>query len=927
MLYGRDAEQSAVAGLLERAWDGQGGALLIHGIAGIGKSALLGEAARRAGTAGSAVRVLRATGVEAEARLPFAALHLLLRPVLTEERLAALPGPQRRALCGALGLADEAPEDRFRTGLAVLTLLSHLAAEQPLLCLVDDVQWLDPSSAEALLFAARRLEGEPIAFLLAARDPLPAELRPLAAGIPDLRLASLDATAAGELLAERVPGLAAPVRERVIVQSGGHPLALVELPSALTTAQQAGAAPLPDELPVPNRLLVEYQARIEALGARTVLLVAAAEGSGELGTVLAAAGRLGAGAEELRAAEHAGLIHLGGNGNTGSSQGGWDGILRFRHPLIRAAAYQGAEPAERRAAHRALADVLDADRCPDRIAWHLAAAADGPDEEVASRLERVGQSAWERGAFAASIAGRLRAAELSATAGERARRLLSAAQVAVTTGRVDQAGELAGQALELTADRRLRAGLGMVRGAVADANGDPRAAAYIFLDHAEPMVPVHRDAAVPLLVLAWRSAWAVADGALVRRVAELAGRLGPEHLPEAALMAVAALNTAVDQEDWPMVRRAMNTLRGFVADVRDHNPDSHLIRLLAMDCAVLTGDDEATLDLAAAEAVRCFARSTLLSLGDVLGTLATVQLVTGRKREAESIADEAESAAATIADVAAAPRDRLLAVAARVSARTAASAGDERALDAAGVRAAGPAAVALLDLGLGRYEQALCGLEDARRSGPAAAVALLPATGDLVEAAVRAGVPERAAGPLAAFTAWAEAGGQSWAGAMALRCAALTGPEEEAEKRYQAALARHREGGRPFEQARTELLYGEWLRRARRRTDARPQLRHALAEFKRLGAIPWAERARVELRAVGDDTLDAPVARPDPLGALTPQERQVVRLAAGGVGNRDIAARLFLSSRTVEYHLYKAYPKLGIGSRRELAALLADPPR
>ncbi|WP_372408473.1 AAA family ATPase [Streptomyces luteireticuli] len=923
VLYGREAEHAAVAALLARAWEGRGGALLVRGVAGIGKSELLAEAARRARTAGSEVRVLWATGTEAESVLPFAGLHLLLRPVLTEDRLAALPGPQAGALRGAFGLAEASPEDRFRIGLAVLTLLSDLAAEQPLLCLVDDFQWLDPSSAEALLFTARRLGDEPVAVLLAARDDLPDDARPSPApGVPELRLGPLAPEAAAELLADRAPDLADGVLTTVVEKSAGHPLSLVETVRSLTPGQRAGATPIPGELPVPARLMEAYRARIEGLGtARTALLVAAAESGGELRTVLAAARALGAGPEDLRAAERAGLVTL------------TDAAVAFRHPLIRAAAYQGADPVERMAAHRALAGADGAVRDPDRTAWHLAAAAAGPDEEVAARLDRAGESAWERGAFAASAAAHRRASELSPLPFDRARRLLSAAQVSVVTGRIAEADGLARRATELTEDRTLRAGLGMVRGAVEDVGGHPRTAAYLLLDHAEQLLGGGEDVGgdpgplVPMLVLAARSAWAAGDGTLVGRVAEAAARVRSEQSAMAALSALAGLVSGVGTGEADF-NGPVTALRCFVDEIRGHNPGSHLLRLLAVDCAVLLGDDDAVLGLATAEAARCLARSTVLSLPEVLRPLADVQLATGRVREAAATAAEAEDAAGSTADAAGPagplPARRLLAVADRVAARVAALAGDEEKCRAALGRSAGEASAAvlgLLDLGLGRPERALGRFEDALRGGPVAAVVLLPATGDLVEAAVRAGLPERAAGQLAVFSAWAEAGGQPWAAAVALRCAALTGPEEAAEERYSAALDRHRGAGRPFEEARTELLYGEWLRRARRRAEARPRLRNALEAFERLGAVPWAERARGELRAVGGTASAAPAARPDPLAALTPQERQVVRLAAAGTSNRDIAARLFLSPRTVEYHLYKAYPKLGVGSRRELAAL------
>ncbi|MFC5751382.1 ATP-binding protein [Actinomadura rugatobispora] len=911
MLRGRDAQRAELARLAEAARAGRSGVLVVRGEAGIGKTALLDEAARQAArrdSGGSDVpRVLRATGVEAEAALPFAGLQMLLRPVLP--RLDALPGAQADALRGALGLAATGGGDRFLVGLAVLTLLSELAAERPVLCLVDDAHWLDPASADALVFAARRLGAEGVALVFAARDGFDAP------GLPELELDGLGREAAAGLLADRSPGLAAPLRDRILKEAAGNPLALIELPAGLSEEERSGRASAPAALPVTGRVLASFGVQIDRLPepSRLVLLVAAAEGGGELGTVLRAAGQLGAGAADLALAERAGLVQV-----TAVS-------VAFRHPLVRAAAYQGAPLATRLAAHRALAAVLDG----DRRALHRAAASPVPDESVAAELERTAQRARDRGALASSPALYEEAARLSPGGGDRARRMTRAAQAAITVGRTEQAGALAERALAMTGDPLLHVGPTMVRATVEHERGTPGGSARLLAGSAEPIAGDDPGLALTLLVIAAGNAWSSAEEAALRRVAGLAADLMPR-VPGAA--PVAAALVALERLAAGDHAAALAPLRDLVGRSRAEPHESLIVRLFVINLALLLGDDAAAAELASGDAARSRGLGLAGALPLTLQMLAQAQAAAGLHRDARAVAAEALGFAR---DTGQSHREGRIAA---VTARLAAIEGDaEGCRELAGralargdghdeAAAAAGCALALLDLAQGRYQEALDRLAEIVQGPARHTAAVRFATGDLVEAAVRAGAPGRADGPFRRFAAWSEAAGPPWARGVTLRCRALLAPPREAGGLFEQAAAAHREdGGRPFERARTELLHGEWLRRARRRTDARTPLRFALAAFERLGAAPWTERARAELRASGETAPESTAAE-ERLAALTPQELQIVRLAAGGASNRDIAARLFLSRRTVEYHLYKAYPKLGITSRAELSRFTAPVP-
>ncbi|MCW3815938.1 AAA family ATPase [Micromonospora sp. DR5-3] len=886
MLHGRAGEQATIERLLAQARSGRSAALVIRGPAGIGKSALLDHAAALA----EGMRVLRGVGVESEATLPFAALHLLLRTGL--DRIHTLPDAQATALNAALGLGDTAPESRFLVGLATLSLLTELAGDGALLCLIDDAQWADEASLDALLFAARRLEAEGVVMIFAARAGFPA------VGLPELRLGGLDRAAAAALLPADLPP---QVRERLIDESDGNPLALIELPAALSAEQRAGRLSPVGAMPVADRVQEAFQAQIAALPepARTALLIAAADGSGELETLVAA----GATLDGLGAAERSRLIEIKGT------------AVGFRHPLIRAAAYQSAPATRRLAVHRALADSLTSSPAvdaADRRAWHLAAAALGPDEDIARELAEAAERARTRGGHAAIAAAYERAAELTADPVRRSGRLAAAALAASDAGLMDRAAALADRATPDVDDPDMIAALIQVRAHREFELGTPLAAGRIIMDGVPRLAARSAERATWLLVEAIRCAWFAGDTPLAEEAA-------------------ASLRD-LPRIDSPLVTGALGLTRLLGGDIGGgitlmaEAVDAHQNAGLGVPGLTFTASLCLALDRAAlAEAITggvmadCqqngmigwlanalqdhgFAQGWLGRYGEAAATLnAGLRLATDLGHE-HRISHLTCSLAWVLAHLADAQ-----------GCRAKAEAGVTRADKQGMVLAAaiGRWALGLLDLGLGRPDAALAQLQ----AIPVTSIAVLSAP-DQIEAAVRSGQPAQAAEPLARYLAWARHVRQPSSDAIALRCRALV---EENEAHFARAVQLH-DDTQPYELARTRLAYGEWLRRARRRSDARLQLRGALEIFDRLGSGLWADRARAELRATGDVPA-APRKAGDPLSVLTPQERQVVRLAAGGASNRDIAAQLFLSPRTVGYHLYKAFPKLGVTSRAQLAAI------
>ncbi len=874
---GRDAELARIQNLL----DDESGVLLLAGDAGVGKSALLAEARERAGD----MRVLWCGGVESEAALPFAALHQLMRPLL--DRVPALPLPQATALRRALGV-EAGGAERFLVCAAVLGLLDDAG---PVLCLIDDAHWLDDASAEVLRFVARRLHAEGIVMLFAARDDagLPC--------MPQLRLDGLDPDAATRLL-DRHAELAPHVRDRLVAITAGNPLALLELSAGLSDAQRIGAEPLLGPLPVSASVERAFLLRVRRLPEDTqaLLLVAAADDSGDLATILEAAGTPAA---ALDAAEADGLVMVDG------------ARLRFRHPLVRSAIYHGAPPSRRRAAHAALADALAGDAY--RRAWHRASAGGGP--RVVEELEHAARLAHSRGAHAAASLAYERAASLTSDGERRARQLTAAAESAWPLGDVERTSALLRRARPLTADPLLQADIARLGGVVELIQGVPAAASQALVLAAEEVRTLDPERALSLLTLAGLAATYACDDAAVQRIAAAAADL-PANTPVARFL-TARLRGIGAHYARDFVR-AVPELRAAVT-IADAPELAELVAIVG-SANLFLGDDQSVHAMHHRIVQRARDAGALSLLTHALPRLALSDIWAGHWAAAGArLAEALELARLT-------RQHQVVAYLLSVQALLAALRGEETAcralidesLELAAarrlrhVRFLATSASIMLALGLGDHEDAL---ERARRlSATAGYDHWCPM--DKIEAALRAGDQDTASKWLAAFAPWAEHTGAPWARAVVEHCRALLAPDEQAaEAHFRASLAMHDAADRPFGRARTELAFGEFLRRARRRVDAREHLRAALDLCEALGATLWAERARVELRASGQTAR-----RRDPstLDDLTPQELQIAQFVAGGRTNRDVAAQLFLSPRTIDFHLRNVFRKLGISSRTEL---------
>ncbi|WP_067834084.1 helix-turn-helix transcriptional regulator [Nocardia lijiangensis] len=903
ILFGRQAEQSVIDELLQ----GGSGALVVRGEAGVGKSALL----EYAGAAARA-RVLRVAGVESEADLPFAALHRLLRPVLDE--VEALPQQQANALRAALGLGDVVHGDRFLVGLATLGLLVELSAASPVVCLVDDTQWLDGESSDALQFAARRLHAEPVIMLFASRNGWCSGDDCPAWDLPELRPGCLNDEAARTLLHDQASDLPPAVRDQIVAEAMGNPLALIELPRMLTAEQRRGALVLPPfspgaAQPVTDRVLMGFRARIAALpeATRSCLLVSALEHIDELDVLAHAIGLLGASLEDFAVAERAGLVGVGPDGVT------------FRHPLVRTAVLLACDIAARMDAHRALAAAVDA----DRRAWHLAAAALGPDEELAEQLETVALRARQRGGQAAVSATYARAAELSTEPGEAVRRWTAAAEAATEAGLWQRAGELVDrarrQAEAATPTGDVLAQLAYVRAKLELRSDRPLAAVRLMHEGAEAADDML--ARLSLVALGGYYTWASAAHpdqlALARRSEEMCPE--GEGLPTTVRAANRALRILV--EGTPA------TAADFVIPA-DHLPPE-LRYLIAFQDLARAGA-HSMFERATGLVEECRAEGRLGRMPQAMTLLAIAQLFNGRHQSARATATTGMALASDVGQ----PmwRGYLAGVHAWLSAVSGAEAEcislTEQAIRDADHRAWMPAACwaeysrVILDLGWGRYDSVLDRVDQAMTGPTRHAFLWWYSWPDYIEAAVRLGDSQRGHDRLKPLADWVEGTGQAAALAILHRARALLAPDSAAGELFERSLALHAEHRQPYDEARTRLVYGEWLRRNRRRVDARPQLQAAMETFDRLGAAVWSDRAAAELRATGH-TVPNHSRVSDPLIVLTPQELQVVRLAVTGASNRQIGAQLFLSPRTVAYHLYKAFPKLGITSRAELARLVS----
>jgi DNA-binding CsgD family transcriptional regulator len=894
---GRSAETATIDRLLAQGRSGLSGVLVVRGEAGVGKSALLEYALERA----DGFNVLSGVGIESETERAFAGLHQVLRRVL--DRIDRLSATQASALRSAFALSEEPIDDRFAVSLGVLGLLSELAEERPLLCVVDDAQWLDQASADALVFVARRLDAEQLVLLFGARD----ETFP-ARGLPELRLVPLGAEAARALIIDRHgQAVGFEVLEWLLTTANGNPLALIELPASLTKEQLSGKEPLDATLPPPTSVEQVYLARVGRLPAatRSVLVVAACEEAGDRATVARAATELGLDPDALSLAEAAGLVDVGSD------------RVQFRHPLMRSAVYRGAGFADRERAHRALAAVLADPGDADRRAWHRAAATVGTDDGVAAELEQTADRVRLRGGHAAAATALERAAEVTSDSEQRGRRLVTAAWAAWHAGQPERARALLDRASPLVTDPRVRADLDHVRGDVEFRCGSLLEAAAILIDGAEAVAATAPGKACAMLLDA---ASVAAKTGGVSKLAEISGRLAAlprsgdelEALRIDLVLGVAGLIEGTSEE-LPLLRRSVARAGAF--------DDPRLLSWAAIGAAALgdAGTEAAHLRHATAVARNSRAVDTVVF---VLENVVNSAMLAGRYGiEAEAteglrLAREAGLSNAATAHLAALAwraglegRDRDCRAYATEAIEAARTSGLSNANSAA------KWGVALLDLGSGRHADAATRLSELRTGGHAHPLLVLTSTPDLVEACLRAGRKDEARLALAPLDRFAQPGAPPWLIALAARCRGLLSPGHDAERWFIEALRRHTEGDRPFDRARTELVYGEFLRRDRRRIDAREQLRSALAGFEQCRAEPWAERTRTELRATGETARKRD---PSTIDQLTPQELQIAKLAGEGLSNKHIAGQLFLSPRTVEYHLRKVFTKLGIASRAEL---------
>ena len=914
-LRGRRNECEAIERLLEGVRAGRSQVLVVRGEAGVGKTALLDYLVERA----SECRIARAAGVESEMELAFAGLQQLCAPFL--DRLERLPGPQRDALGTAFGLRGGTAPDRFLVGLAVLSLLSEMAEEQPLVCLVDDAQWLDRASAQVLGFVARRLLAESVAMVFAVRNPREDQAL---GSLPVMVVGGLSDAEARALLGSVIPGrLDERVRDRIVAESNGNPLALLELPRGLTAAELAGGFGRPDARPVANFIEQSFLRRVRALPVDTqrLLLAAAAEPVGDVTLLWRAAEVLGIGADAAAPAEADGLIELGAR-------------VRFRHPLARSAAYRAATGQQRQEIHRALAEVTDPDTDPDRRAWHRAQATLGPDETVAGELERSADRAQGRGGVAAAAAFLERATDLTPDPARRGARALAAAQAKFEAGAAEAADELLAAAEIGPLDALQRARLARMRAHIVFAQSRGRDAPALLLDAAKRLEALHPGLARETYVEALGAEIFVGrlgarDGVRIAEGARAAPP-GPEPPRPADLLLDGLATRFADGYGAGVepLRRALRSFREQAGRGKDG-----VIRWLWTACPVAPEpmaadlwDDESWHELATLTVRLARDAGALATLPIALSYRAGVHVHAGEFAAAAALIQEADSI--TEATGNAPLRYTSLALASwrgeEGPARRAIEAGVKEANARGEGRALGLAgyASAVLYNGLGRYEAACA---SARRACEYDDLAFFGwSLVELVEAAVRSGARDLAAGALRQLEQRACAAGTDWALGILARSRALLEDGRAAEAAYREALERLARCRIVVHLARAHLVYGEWLRRENRRVDAREQLRLAYEMLDRMGADAFAERARGELLATGETVRKRAVEFRD---VLTAQEALVARLAAQGRTNPEIGAQLFISSRTAEYHLRKVFTKLGISSRRRLRDALRDSTR
>jgi DNA-binding CsgD family transcriptional regulator len=914
MLVDRRTECRQLDQLLDSLQSGTSQALVIRGDAGIGKSALLEYLVSQA----SNHQVVRAAGVQADSELAFAGLHQLCAPLLS--RLDSLPGPQRDALGTAFGLWDGRPPERFMLGLAVLSLLAEAATEHPVVCIVDDTQWLDHTSVQALGFVARRLGAESVGLVFAIREPTDEQSF---AGLPQLALDGLPSEDARELLTAANPGpLDERVRDRILVEARGNPLALLELPRDVSYAVLTGGPGLLSSTGLARRIEDNFRRRLTPLqpDLRRLLLVAAVEPLGEPSLVRRAARLLGIDVDTVDPAGLDGLMQ-------------WGERITFRHPLVRSAVYREAAPAQRQEAHRALAEVTDPAVDADRRAWHLAHAASGPDEHVAGELERSAGRARARGGLAAAAAFLERSTRLTPDPAQRAGRALAAAQAKIQAGALDAALDLLDLAEVGPLPDVQQARVDVVRAQRAFVMNRGRDAPPLLLRAAKRLEPIDVDLsratyldALSAAIFAGLFAGPGGGAQEVARAARAAPRpLGAPRAPDLLLDGLAANFNEGYAAGVPILREALTSFgRGMSVDEELH------WLWLACVVALYLWDDERWDVLSSRYVELARTAGALSELPLALSQRAYLLIFAGDLTAAAALTDELETV--TEATGSNPTPYGALALAAMRGRQGEASARIEATINDATRRGEGigvavaERANAVLNNGLGRYREAMDAAHRALEYQPYAHVRYPGvanwSAAELVEAAARSGLPGTATETFDWMSDMTGVSRTDWALGIEARSRALLSDDDSAEALYREAVDRLSGTLVRIELARARLLYGEWLRRRGRRNDARDQLRVAHEMFIAMGAEAFAERARRELAATGERTQRRAGTA---VVELTAREAQIARMASDGLSNPDIGARLFVSPRTVEYHLGNVFAKLNITSRHELNRALDDP--
>ena len=905
-LTDRHAECDVLGRLVAAVRAGESRALVVHGEPGVGKTALLEYLAGQA----SGCRVAHAGGVQSEMELAFAVLHQLCAPML--DRLERLPASQRDALRTAFGLSAGPAPDRFLIGLAVLGLLSEMAGERPLVCIVDDEQWLDSASAQVLAFVARRLGAESVGLVFGARVPT-GDL----AGLPELVIGGLREDDARALLDSALTGpLDTLVRDQIVAEAHGNPLALLELPRGWTAAELAGGFGLPGPVPLASRIEESFRRQLAALPAqpRRLLQLAAAEPTGDPVLVWRAAGRLGICAEAAGPAVEAGLAEFGVR-------------VRFRHPLVRSAAYRSAPADDLREIHAALAEVTDPASDPDRLTWHRAAATAAPDEGVATELERSAGRAQARGGLSAAAAFLERAMLLTPDPGRRADRAIAAAEAKHQAGAPDVAAELLVMAEAGPLEELARARISLLRGQMAFSAGNSSDTPRLLIDAARRFEALDTRLARETYLEALSAALlghrtSQIGTSEIARAARGATAAPPSdsRAPDLLLEGMATLITDGYETGVPAVQRALSVFRD--GDL----PIGEQLRWLfvATRCAIDIWDDESWRDLAIRQVELARAVGALSLLPFAITQRFGMHLHAGEFATVAQLVDEfsvlKEATATGLPDF-----GTMMLAAWQGRSREAFRLIDEFITDMSergqGYGVSLPYYTAsVLHNGLGRYSDAMASAELASDQRDDLAFANL-ALAELIEAAVRGGQPERAAAAMGRLTELTLPSGTAWGLGVAARSRALLSQGDEAQRLYREAIGHLSSAPARTELARAHLLYGEWLRRQRRRREAREHLHTARDMLEAMGMDAFAERAGRELRATGETARKrtAATARNE---ELTAQEAQIARLAREGLSNPEIGTRLFISARTVQYHLGNIFAKLGIASRIQLSHVL-----